>query len=276
MSPRNPQESFTPPVASAFPKCIELPATPIDLFRSSTQNESFQTQYSASQSSVGTPNLLEVERKRGIVTQRKRKVKRRLVDTASRQKRTFIHQVDSSQSSELESVLDETEMNTTDLATPDSNEKEFEDTSCEDASCEDASSVSKSESDEDSSKESETEEAEEDYFVFSQDPLSCNTNVTAHNALMGLYGIAARHCLPDKTLFDLLTWHKFVHPRDILPAPNYIKNKTNRLAERYIAGTETNGTGEVLFLSFADKLQEKFEKNITEILANANPDTKQI
>ena len=225
------------------------------MFQSSTQNESFQTHYSASQSSAGTPNLLEVERKRGILTQRKRKVKRRLVDTASRQIRTFIHQVDSSQSSELESVLDENEMNTTDHATPDSIENEPED-----ASCEDASSVSKSESDEDSSKESETEE---DQFVFSQDPLSCNTNVTAHNASMGLYGFAARHCLPDKALFDLLTWHKIVHPRDILPAPNYIKNETNKLTERYIAGTETNGTGEVIFLSFADKLQENVEKYIT-------------
>ena len=266
VSPGNPQESFTPPVACPSPKCTELPATPIDLFQSSTQNESFQTQYSASQSSAGTPNLLEVERKRGILTQRKRKVKRRLVDTASRQIRTFIHQVDSSQSSELESVLDENEMNTTDHATPDSIENEPED-----ASGEDASSVSKSESDEDSSKESETEE---DQFVFSQDPLSCNTNVTAHNASMGLYGIAARHCLPDKALFDLLTWHKIVHPRDILPAPNYIKNETNKLTERYIAGTETNGTGEVIFLSFADKLQENVEKYITEILAYANPDTK--
>ena len=172
-----------------------------------------------------------MERKRGIVTQRKRKVKRRLVDTASRQIRTFIHQVDSSQSSELESVLDETEMNRTDHATPDSNENELEDASCEDASCEDSSSVSKSESDEDSSKESGTEEAKEDQFVFSQDRLSCNKNVTAHNASMGLYGNAARHCLPDKALFDLLTWHKIVHPRDILPAPNYIKNETNKLTE---------------------------------------------
>ena len=201
-------------------------------------------------------------------------MKRRLVDTASRQIRTFIHQVDSSQSSELESVLDETEMNTTDHATPDSNENELEDAPCEDASCEDASSVSKSESDEDSSKESETEEAEEDQFVFSQDPLSCNTNVTAQNASMGLYGIAARHCWPDKALFDLLTWHKIVHLQDILPAPNYIKNETNKLTEQYIAVTETNGTGEVIVLSFADKLQENFEKYITEILDYANLDTK--
>ena len=69
VSPGNLQETFTPPVASPFPKCTELPATPIDLFRSSTQSESFQTQYSASQSSVGTLNLLEVERKRAIITQ---------------------------------------------------------------------------------------------------------------------------------------------------------------------------------------------------------------
>ena len=88
-----------------------------------------------------------MERKRAIVTQRKRKVKRRLVDTASRQIRTFIHQVDSSQSSELENVVDETEIFTTDHATLDSIENEPEDVSCEDASCEDASSVSKSESD---------------------------------------------------------------------------------------------------------------------------------
>ena len=66
---------------------------------------------------------------------------------------------------------------------------------CKDASCEDTSSVSKSESDEDSSKDSETEE---DQFVFSQFPLSCNTNVTAHKASMALYGIAARHCLLTK------------------------------------------------------------------------------
>ena len=44
--------------------------------------------------------------------------------------------------------------------------------------------------------------------------------------------------------------------------------------ERYIAGTATNGTGEVIFLSFADKLQKNVEKYITEILAYANPDTK--
>ena len=94
---------------------------------------------------------MEVERKNPLITQRKRKVKIRLVDTASRQIRTFIHQVDSSQSSELEKVLDEIEMNTTVLATPDSIENEPEDVSCENASCEDASSVSKSESDEDSS-----------------------------------------------------------------------------------------------------------------------------
>ena len=91
---------------------------------------------------------------------------------------------------------------------------------------------------------------------------------------MGLCGIAARHCLPDKALFDLLAWHKIVHPRDILPAPNYIKNETNKLTERYAAGTATNGTGEVIFLSFADKLQENFEKYITEILADINPGTK--
>ena len=185
-------------------------------------------------------------------------MKRRLVDTASQQIRTFIHQVDSSQSSESENVLDETEMNTTDHATPDGIGNEPEDVSCEDASCEGASSLSKSESDEDSSKDSETEE---DQFVFLQDPLICNKNVTAHNASMGLYGIAARHCLPDKALFDLLAWHKIVHPRDILPAPNYIKNETKKLTERYIAGTATNGTGEVIFLSFADKLAEKMLKN---------------
>ena len=77
---------------------------------------------------------------------------------------------------------------------------------------------------------------------------------------MGLCGIAARHCLPDKALFELLTWHKSVHPRDILLAQNYIRNEINKLIERYIAGTETNGTGEVIFLNFADKLQENAEK----------------
>ena len=37
VSPGNPQESFTSPVVGPLLKCTKLPATPIDLFRSSTE-----------------------------------------------------------------------------------------------------------------------------------------------------------------------------------------------------------------------------------------------
>ena len=52
------------------------------------------------------------------------------------------------------------------------------------------------------------------------------------------------------------------------------KNETRKLTDRYIKGTEANGSGQVTFLSFADKIQEKIEKYKNEILAYANPDTK--
>ena len=91
---------------------------------------------------------------------------------------------------------------------------------------------------------------------------------------MALFGVVARHCLPDEALYDLLKWHKILHPQDNLPAPNFMKNETRKLIDRYIKGTEANGSGEVIFLSFSDKIQEKIEKYINEILAYANPDTK--
>ena len=196
---------------------------------------------------------------------------RRLVDdSASRQIRTFIHQVDSSRSSELEISLGDKIERTDERATLYSNEFES------DISTQDATSVPQSQSGEESSDEGEeTEQDQEVEFSFSSAPLSCNQNVTAHNASMALFGVVAMHCLPDEALYDLLKWHKILHPQDNLPAPNFIKNETRKLTDRYIKGTEANGSREVIFfLSFADKIQEKIEKYINEILAYANPDTK--
>ena len=87
-------------------------------------------------------------------------------------------------------------------------------------------------------------------FVFSPTPLCCNQNVIVHNASMVLFGVVARHCLPDKALYDLLKWHKIFHPQDSLAASNFIKNETRKLNDRYIKGTEPNGSGEFVFCEF--------------------------
>ena len=199
-------------------------------------------------------------------------MKRRLIDdSASRHNRTFIHQVDSSRSSELEISLDDKIEGTQEFAILYSYEIESE------ISGQDATSVPQSKSEEESSDEAEeTEQDEEVEFTFSSAPLSRNQNVIAHNASMALFGVVARHCLPDEAFYDLLKWHKIVHPQDNLPAPNFIKNKTRKLTDRYVKVTEANGSGEVIFLSFADKIQEKIEKHVNEILAYANPDTKTV
>ena len=56
--------------------------------------ESFGSNYGASQSSVGTPTDFGSAIKRKFQNQRKRRVKRRLVDSSSRHIQTYIHQVD--------------------------------------------------------------------------------------------------------------------------------------------------------------------------------------
>ena len=237
----NPQDSSTPQIPISLPQ--------------STESSTTGSQYSASQSSSATPINSQTDRKRGNSSQRKRKVKRRLVDdSASRQIWTFIHQVDSSRSSELEILLDDKIERTQELATLYSYEIDSE------ISSQDGTSVPQSQSEEESSDEAEkTEHDEEVEFAFSSAPLSCNQNVRAHNASMALFGVVARHCLPDEALYDLLCGTKFFHPQDNLPAPNFIKNETRKLTDRYIKGTEANGSGEVIFLSFADKIQEKMK-----------------
>ena len=162
----NPQESSTPQIPISLPQ--------------STESSITGSQYSASQSSSATPIISQTDRKRRNSSQRKGKVKRRLVDdSASRQIRTFFHQVDSSRSSELEISLDDKIERTHERATLYSNEFESE------ISTQNATSVPQSQSEEESSDEAEeTEQDQEVEFSFSSAPLSYNQNVTAHNASM--------------------------------------------------------------------------------------------
>ena len=192
--------------------------------------------YTASQSSIGTPIDCELSAKRNFRNQRKRRVKRRILEGSSREIRTFIHQIDATRSSEVETEETDTQVS--------------------------------------SQCSADGTDVAERSFQFSSNRLTCNSNVTVHNASMVLFAVAARHCIPDEALFDLLKWQKIIHPHDNVPTPNFIKSETKKLTDLYVKDTEKNASGEVIFLNFAEKLKEKVGKYINEIKDYANPETE--
>ena len=66
------------------------------------------------------------------------------------------------------------------------------------------SEVTSNDYDEDDLDDSDGTDVAERSFQFSSNPITCNSNVTFHNASMGSIAVAARHCLPNKAFFDLL------------------------------------------------------------------------
>ena len=236
--------------------------------------ESFGSNYGASQSSVGTPTDFGSAIKRKFQNQRKRRVKRSLVDSSSRHIQTYIHQVDSVRSSDVE-----TEENSTHGSMPFSADDIMSDPSCEVASIGESSSnrldiISDHDSEDVVDTEKDCYDHSKDGFQFSSQPLLCNSNVTVHNAALGLFAISARYCLPDEALYDLLKFQKIIHPNDRLPAPNFLKQETKKLTEQYIKHRENNGNGEVIYLNFFDKLVQNVQKYINEIVKYADPETK--
>ena len=97
--------------------------------------ESFVSNYGASQSSVDTHTIFGSATKRKFLNQRKKRVKRRLVDSSSRHIQTYIHQVESVRSSEVG-----TEENSTHESTPVSADDTKTDPTCEVASLSESSS----------------------------------------------------------------------------------------------------------------------------------------
>ena len=103
--------------------------------------------------------------------------------------------------------------------------------------------------DEDDLEDSDGTDVAERSFQFSSNLLTCNSNVTVHNASMGLFAVAARHCLPDEALFDLLKWQKIIHPHDNVPTPNFIKSETKKLTDLYVKDTEKMPAEKLFFLT---------------------------
>ena len=76
------------------------------------------------------------------------------------------------------------------------------------------SEVTYNDCDGDDLDDSDGTDVEQRSFQFPLNPLTCNSNLTVHNTSMGLFADAARHCLPDEALFDLLKWQKtYLSPR---------------------------------------------------------------
>ena len=161
--------------------------------------ESFDSNYGASQLSVGTPTDFGGATKRKFQNQRKRRVKRRLVDNSSRHIRIYIHQVESVRSSEVG-----TEDNSTHESTPVSADDTKTDPTCEVASLKESSSncldiFSDHDSEDVDGAEKDCYDHNEDSFQFPSQPLLCNSNVTVHNAALGLFAISVRYCFPSKS-----------------------------------------------------------------------------
>ena len=231
--------------------------------------------YTASQSSIGTPTDCELSAKRKFRNQRKRRVKRRILEGSSREIRTFIHQIDATRSSEVDT--EETDTQVSSQCSADDyleTETSFEPEPEFDLPTGEESEVTSNDYDEDDLDDSDGTDVAERSFQFSSNPLTCNSKVTVHNASMCLFADAARHCLPDEALFDLLKWQKIIHPHENVPTPNLIKSETKKLTDLYVKDTEKNASGEVIFLNFAEKLKEKVEKYINEIIDYANPETE--
>ena len=157
--------------------------------------ESFDSNYGASQSSVGTPTDFGSATKRKLQNQQERRVRRRLVDSSSRHIRTNIHQVESVRSSEVG-----TEDNSTHESTPVSADNAEIDPTCEVTSLSESSSnrldiFSDHDSEDVDDAEKDCYDQNEDRFRFPSQPLLCNSNVTVHNAALGLFVYPTKRCM---------------------------------------------------------------------------------
>ena len=176
------------------------------------------------------------------------------MDSSSRHIRTYILQVESVRSSEVG-----TEDNSTHESTPVSADVTKTDSTCDVPSLSESSSnrldiFSDHDSEDVDDAEKDCYEYNKDRFQFPSQPLLCNSNVTVHNAALGLFAIFARYCLPDEALYELLKFQKIIHPNDPAPAPNFLKKETKKLTEQYIKRKENNWNGEIIYLHFFDKL----------------------
>ena len=79
---------------------------------------------------------------------------------------------------------------------------------------------------------------------------------------MVLLAGAARHCLPNNTLFHLMKWQKIVSQNDNVSTPNSINSETKILTDQYAKKREKTDSGEVIFLNFAEKLKDNEEMYI--------------